>query len=197
MKKIVLSLMFSVAFLLQQAHGIVFLEPYGGLGIGNGKAVNQERGNGLFFYGAKLGGKAPTFQAGILSERAKISNDEGGQTYIEDYNTTSFGVFMTASFGIITGGVQYFTYAQASGGSWVGINSNSSQTLFGPVELRDGSGYGFELGFTLLPYVNVNLYYRNYDFKHLRTSGTINGTSDSDSSLNFYAIGISFPYEII
>ncbi len=63
----------------------------------------------------------------------------------------------------------------------------------GNTELTKGTGPKFGIGFTGLPFININLEYRTINYDKMKIGNT---TIDADASYNAYLLSLSLPFAI-
>ncbi len=188
---------------VQSTSAILMLDPYiAALKGGNGddRSTEEEDYKGLL-YGFKLGADLPFLRAGGIFEKSlfKVDAPSANTAYLDQYDGTSYGFFAGFQLGLFHLDFDYFLYSTMEGDEWdgTGVAVVNSRNLFGESEYRDGSGFGFTFGFTLLPYVNLNLYYRSLDYDKVKVKGTTNSTIDTDFEVHYVGFGASFPIDLL
>ena len=139
-------------------------------------------------YGLKLAADLAVVRAGGIFEGASLKSTPppfGPQ----DYTGASLGGFIGFGFPLFHVDLHYFLSSE-----WTGSNWATGATNRGELEFEDGSGFGVDLGFTALPFVNINLSFRRFSFDE----ATNNGNQQSWEYVNtHFLLGASFPIELI
>ena len=111
---------------------------------------------------------------GALWEGSHLKSEvDGSDRYIEKYSGSALGLFVGPTMGPFYLDFSYFFSANSGGDEWAGSDAAGASTRFGEIERTDGSGFGLDFGYTLMPMVNLNLTYRRMSFDKLNVGGQI------------------------
>jgi hypothetical protein len=72
--------------------------------------------------------------------------------------------------------------------------TGKSETSNGDYELKNGTGAKFGLGFTGLPFIDINFEYRRGTFKEYELAGT--KYDDEESTYSAFMVGLSLPLNL-
>ena len=180
MRKLIIFFIF-FAFSLKSHAVEIFIEPYLNYGLGRYDTVDfREQNQTRWFYGVKLGSHiGEMFLFGLDFERSsgkltsvKNSEDEGIHVTLPKLSVKGHAVG-----GYV--GVQFLLLR-----TWVSYRFINLKTIEGLEEKEKGHGLKYGLGFTVSPFVSLNLEIENY-----------NPTKESSLKLDsrLYSIGISLP----
>lgn len=190
MKKLLLVL---CATLMVNAQAGVLVEPYLGYRLVSGENSNSTKTeydyNGALI-GGRLGYQFLGFMGGLDYSRGlgayELESKVGSATSKADYTQSSFGLFAGYELPILLRAwVSYWMSNKLEGDS--GANSGDEFT---------GSGYGLGVGFTGLPFVSLNLEYRNmtYDEFMDKSSGVTTAlTGDNEIGMSEIILSVSLP----
>ncbi len=190
------------------ARAMLLLEPYLLLvsGSSKGEGSNSNLGDWPFakqerkglLYGAKAGVDMPFLwrAGGVLEFSYLKSESDGVDRYIEKYSGSAGGFFVGPKFGPFYVDLNYFFSANLSGEDWAGSTAADASALFGKVERKSGSGFGFDLGYTFMPMVNFNVVYRRMSFDKLHVGGNIDTDVETEAKANYFGVGVSFPIDL-
>lgn len=187
MKKIVqltllLSLFLGYSF---QSQAALLIEPVLGYSFGKANLEYESAGltdsdkesiNGVS-YGGRLGYQNLGFQLGLDYLASKMSLDG------DDFNTGEWGGFVGFEFPIL---IRVYAGYIFSGTGDIKTDTND-------VKVSGGTGPKFGVGFTMLPFLDLNIEYRSvkYDQEKDISAGT-----DLNLDYNAIMVGISLPFTI-
>lgn len=176
-------LAFALLFAVHTKAGVL-IEPVLGYSFktfeADGPDTSEEKGSGVSF-GGRLGYQNLGFQLGLDYLRSNISMDDND--FKEDLITSEWGAFVGFEFPVLLR--VYAGY----------IFSANAETEFAggeKVKLQDGTGMKFGLGFTGLPFVDINFEYRKGTYTKLKAGDSAN----VDTDFNAFMIGVSLPFVI-
>ena len=163
----------------------VLIEPVVGYNFGKFEVDNtgfsEEKANGASI-GGRIGYQQLGFQLGLDYLRSSLNVDDND--YKEDLVTSEFGGFIGFEFPILLR--VYAGYIFSATGETEADFGSGKQDL----EFKDGSGAKFGVGFTGLPFVDINFEYRKGTFKEYKLGST---KVEEDTSYNAFMIGLSLP----
>ena len=184
MKKITqLALLFALAFgAISQAKAELLIEPVLGYSL-NGKlelgdaSYSGARGAS---YGGRLGYQKLGFQIGgdYLHSSLNMNDDD----FKEDMSLSEWGGFVGFEFPIL-----FRVYA-----GYIFSATGTSEVETGDFELSSGSGMKVGLGFTGLPFIDINFEYRSGKFEKSKTDG-VSGDDDEDIKYSAFMVALSLP----
>lgn len=156
----------------------LLIEPLAGL---NFSGVYKTEGNSELdirgvSYGGRVGFQNLGFQLGLDYLNSNFDVEDDG----DNLKTTEYGAFVGFKFPV------FFRVYAAYIFSGTGELDN--------IEYKKGSGSKVGVGFTGLPFINLNLEFRNVTFAENSTNGGADVESDTD--YNTYYFGISIPFVI-
>lgn len=166
-------------FIFQRANAGVLIEPVLGYSMGSfeGEVTESEKLSGPSF-GGRLGYQKLGFQLGLdyLNSNLDVDNKE-----YSSLKTSEWAGFIGFEFPILVR--LYAGY----------IFSATGSTKFegGDLDLQKGSGTKFGIGFTGLPFVDINFEYRTSTFDEIKFDGE---KSDISTDFNTYMISFSLPF---
>lgn len=177
MKRLILFLSFLT--LSASAHAGFMIEPYLGYEMGNWKYLGNSSGttDSGVQYGARLGYGILGFSFGGEYDGTSLTYDQTGQSNVSG-SGSDYGIYASFKFPVILR--IYGEYM---------IASSLSATQGGSSETFKGSGTRFGVGFTGLPFIEINLEFISRDYSKL------NGTSitGGDFTNGTYALNVSLP----
>ncbi len=176
-----------LAFLIiKPASAGVLIEPVLGYNFG-GFEVDSSGGEDQDFsgpaFGGRLGYQNLGFQLGVDYLRSSLNVDDNA--YKEDLTASEWAAFVGFEFPILLR--VYAGY----------IFSANAETDFdtGPttdkLELMNGTGMKLGVGFTGLPFVDINFEYRKGTFSEFKLDGD---KDNVDTDYNAFMIGVSLPF---
>lgn len=178
-----------LAFLIiKPADAGVLLEPV--LGYTFGKAEtdlpgsNEDKFKGSS-YGARVGYQNLGFQLGLDYLRSSVELDDND--FKENLDINEFAGFVGFEFPVLIR--VYAGYIFSANGETEANISGTNQT----VKLSDGTGMKAGLGFTGLPFVDINFEYRKGSFSEYKNAA---GKQNVDTDYEAFMIGVSLPFVI-
>jgi opacity protein-like surface antigen len=180
-----------LAFLIiRPAQAGLLLEPVAGYSLSKFETdtagSGEEKANGTSL-GGRVGYQNLGFQLGLDYLRSNLSVDDND--YKEDYVTNEFAAFVGFEFPILLR--VYAGYIFAATGE--------TQKDFGGVigkqdiEVSDGTGLKLGVGFTVLPFLDINVEYRKGSFGEIKIGST---KDDVDTDFSAVMVGVSLPFVI-
>ena len=178
MKKIYqLLLLLGLAF-GTNAHADLLIEPLAGYSFGkfttNAAGVDDATLNGTS-YGGRLGYSNLGLQLGVdyLNSNLNIEDDN------DDLKASEWGAFVGFKFPVL-----FRVYA--------GYVFSGTGEL-GNMDLEKGSGAKFGVGFTGLPFININLEYRKITYDEIKVGSV---ELSDEYGYNAYMISLSLPFTL-
>jgi hypothetical protein len=172
-----------LAFLvIRPANAGLLIEPvvgFSSLKFETDNAGSSEEDSTGLSLGGRLGYQNLGLQLGLDYLQSTLSVDDNNY---KDLNMTEFGGFIGFEFPVLLRVYAGYMFS-VNGDTKVG-----GQT----VEFTEGSGTKFGLGFTGLPFVDINFEYRKGSFGHY--DGGVLGSGDIDTTYSAYMIGLSLPF---
>ncbi|MBD64224.1 MAG: hypothetical protein CME62_03400 [Halobacteriovoraceae bacterium] len=180
MKKLNFVILFS--FLISSvASAGTLIEPYAGMFLNStydGDVEGDLSGNAV---GMRLGFQQLGFMAGLDGRRAFVNLEpETGDD--ADYTMTQLGFFVGYNFPVLLRVWGEYVFALD------GVNDDDSD-----VKLKKGSGFLIGLGYSLLPFISLNLEYGSVGTTEIESS---TGTSDLEIDNNVLFLSLSLPLTI-
>lgn len=168
-------------FMVKPAQAGLLLEPVLGYSFGS---FDIENGSKEDFKGPALGGRVGYqnlgFQLGIDYLRSNLDVDD--KNFKDDLVVSEWAGFVGFEFPVLLRVYAGYIFS-AEGETKVTGNTK--------VKLTDGTGTKFGVGFTGLPFIDINLEYRRGTFTEFK-SGSMKSSIDTDYQA--YMIGISLPF---
>jgi hypothetical protein len=173
---------------LSTARASLLVEPVVGYNFGAGTRADVGDGRSTFDgasglgYGGRLGLQNWGFQFGLDYLRSNISFDDSALR--DDLRLEEWGAFVGYRFPILL---------RVYGGYIFNANGNTRFTQAGErgrIDVGSGTGLKLGAGWTLLPWLDVNLEYRRLSFDNTNVEGI---TSNRDTDFSAYFIGLSLP----
>lgn len=139
---------------------------------------SKEKGSGTS-YGGRLGYQNLGFQLGLdyLSSSISLSDND----FKENLSTTEWAAFAGFEFPILL---------RVYAGYIFSANAETEVAGGTKVKLQDGTGMKLGVGFTGLPFVDINFEYRKGTYTKLK----IGGSDDIDTDFNAFMVGVSLPF---
>ncbi len=198
MKKFNLAVLFALSiFLITPAKAELLLEPVVGYNLGlNGKIHEADLGGGVTVqedkfsggggpaFGGRVGFQKLGFQVGLDYLNSKINPDD--KAFKGALNINEWAAFVGFEFPIL-----FRVY-----GGYIFSADGTGKTKGPPDEkltMKNGSGLKAGIGFTLLPFLDINLEYRRGTFSEWKSGST---KVDGDIDYSTYMIGLSLPFTI-
>ena len=185
-KQFVIILFLGFFCLTEQAQAGVLVEPYLGFSIaGDGEStistVNYDFSYSSVTYGGRLGYSFLGLMGGLdySMQSFKADVDAGGTETKKDVDKSQLGLFVGYDFPILLRAwATYFLSAKAD---------------FTDYEFKSGGGYALGVGFTGLPFVSINLEYRDLEYDKFEWATT--HTYDKKASLSEILLSVSAPFD--
>jgi hypothetical protein len=141
----------------------------------------ETKGNGLS-YGGRLGYQNLGFQLGLDYLKSSLTIDESG---LEDsVSMSEWGAFVGFEFPVLL---------RVYAGYIFSATADAKETDGSKLEFTEGSGVKFGIGFTVLPFIDINVEYRKGTFGEFEMGGVKTGAETDYSSL---MLGLSLPFTI-
>jgi hypothetical protein len=153
------------------------------------KGDNYSGGSGPA-YGGRLGYQKMGFQVGLdyLNSTLDFSDKD-----FKPLKSSEWGAFVGFEFPILFR--VYAGYIFSATGT-TKVRDQSSGSYY-KTDFNSGTGFKAGLGFTLLPFLDINLEYRRVtydDWKFKSSSGSVKMTDDI--SVNAYMLSLSLPFQL-
>jgi hypothetical protein len=181
--KVSIALIFIFIFSIS-AQAALLIEPAAGFNIGSKFAFEDGSdytgGNGLS-YGGRLGYQNFGLQLGL--DYLKSSIDMSDDDLDKNVEMSEWGAFAGFKFPILLR-----VYA-----GYIFSATGTTKSAGADIDLDKGSGYKAGIGFTGLPFVNINLEYRAGSFSEWKSGGVTNEKAVDYSSI---MLGLSLPFAI-
>lgn len=185
MKIIQLFILVLAFLIIPQSQAGVLLEPVLGYSLHkheiDSDGESEEKGNGVSM-GGRIGYQNLGFQLGIDYLRSSIGMDDND--FKEDLTTTEWAAFAGFEFPIL---------ARVYAGYIFSAQAESEVTGGNKFKLSDGTGMKLGVGFTGLPFIDINVEYRKGTYSEVKL-GSLKDSVDTDFSA--FMIGISLPFVI-
>jgi hypothetical protein len=198
MKRFVGVLFVTFAFFTTQARADLLIEPVLGYSTGLKGEVkaatvpgvgtinkNTFSGGGGGSFGGRLGYQKLGFQVGLDYLHSSI--DPADKDFKGNLSIDEWAGFVGFEFPVLFRVYAGYIFSANGTGKY---NTGSSVDK---LTLSDGSGVKAGLGFTLLPFLDINFEYRHGTFSKWK-AGSI--SVDGDVDYNVYMIGLSLPIQI-
>ena len=173
-------------FMVKPAQAGLLIEPVLGYSMGKIEVdtpdSSEEKGNGLS-WGGRLGYQNLGFQLGI--DYLRTSYNMKDNDFKEDLVASEWALF---------GGFEFPILLRVYAGY---IFSAQGETEFAgnqKVKFNDGTGMKLGVGFTGLPFVDINVEYRKGTYSELKGAGLPSNNVDTDFSA--IMLGVSLPFVI-
>jgi len=194
MKKFLLALIFTFS---ATANAGFMIEPYAGFALGGAfdqQATPPTTGE---YSGVQFGGRAGLTFMGLMGG---VSYNMATETDIEfkQLTTTATNKATRSDLGLFVGyelPIMLRVWGTYYLDSKVEGSSNTGTTFIDSTETWKGSGYGLGVGFTFLPFVSLNLEYRNFEYDEEDDSDSTPVTSAINPVLsgNEIFVSVSLP----
>jgi opacity protein-like surface antigen len=187
MKHLLSALAFSILILSTQSQAAVLIEPVVGYNfgskftIGEGSDTDSYSGGSGPSFGGRLGFQQLGFQLGVDYLNSSIDMDDND--FDKNIDMSEWGAFVGFEFPIFLR-----VYA-----GYIFSATGETEVADTKVDLSKGSGYKAGLGFTALPFVDINLEYRAGTFDEIKSGGS---ESDDTADYKSIMIGLSIPIAI-
>lgn len=176
-----------LAFLvIKPASAGLLIEPVIGYSLGkfelDDPSLDEEKATGPSI-GGRLGYQNLGFQLGLDYLRSTLNVDDND--YKEDFVSNEFAAFVGFEFPVLLRVYAGYIFA-ATGESEADFGAGK-----GKIEVSEGSGMKIGVGFTGLPFVDINFEYRKGTFGKTEFGGT---DQDVDTNFSAFMIGASLPF---
>lgn len=145
--------------------------------------------------GGRLGYGMLGFMAGLdySMQTFDLESEIGSTTYKDGVKKNQLGIFVGYNLPILlrVWGTYYLS------GNVDGDDPSASNTLLDSrYEFSDGGGFALGAGFTGLPFVSINLEYRNLEYDKLEFNGATLGTYNEKLNLSEILLSVSLPLDL-
>lgn len=178
---------FTVLFFANTARADILIEPVIGynfgtkIEIGEGSDTDSYSGGSGPSFGGRLGYTQLGFQLGLDYLSSSIDMDD--KDFDKNIDTSEWAAFVGFEFPIMLR-----VYA-----GYIFSATGETEASDIKVEMSKGSGYKAGLGFTGLPFVDINIEYRAGTFDEIEYAGT---ESDDTADYKSIMLGLSLPFAI-
>lgn len=179
-QRLLIGAFISLLMYAQSAKAGILLEPYVGYVSGQQKQTGTSNLSGTE-YGARVGYTLLNFGIGADYVAASYTDDS---TPKNDLTIGDLGAFVSYKLPIL-----FRVYATYVPSATVRVKSSSSDVKFKGNSARLGVGY------TGLPFININFEYINATYTDVEIAGTTAALS-TNSTTSAYAISISAPFNL-
>lgn len=182
MKFAQLLLLIFAFFVITPAKAGVLIEPVLGYNFGKfegDNAIDSEKFTGPAF-GGRLGYQNLGFQLGVDYLRSTLNIDDN--SFKEDLTASEWAGFVGFEFPVLLR--VYAGYIFSAQGETEVAGSTK-------LDFNEGSGMKFGVGFTGLPFVDINFEYRKGSFAEYKLGGT---KVEESIDYNSFMVGISLPF---
>lgn len=139
---------------------------------------SEEKGSGAS-YGGRLGYQNFGFQLGLDYLRSSISMNDND--FKKDLTTSEWAAFAGFEFPILL---------RVYAGYIFSANAETEVVGGEKLKLQDGTGMKLGVGFTGLPFVDINFEYRKGTYTKIK----MGGSADIDTDFNAFMVGVSLPF---
>lgn len=139
---------------------------------------SQEKGSGVS-YGGRLGYQNLGFQLGLDYLKSSISLTDND--FKEDLSTSEWAAFAGFEFPILL---------RVYAGYIFSANAETEVAGGTKLKLQDGTGMKLGVGFTGLPFVDINFEYRKGTYTKIK----MGSSADVDTDFNAFMVGVSLPF---
>lgn len=184
MKVLQLFILVLAFLIIKPANAGLLVEPI--VGFSNSKfetdtpGSSEEKGTGLS-YGGRLGYQNLGFQLGLDYLHSNINVDDDNYSPVQ---ASEWGGFVGFEFPVLLRVYAGYIFS-ATGESELKVAGTKND-----LEFTDGSGMKVGVGFTGLPFVDINVEYRKGTFGEYKLGGT---KQDVDTDYSAYMISLSLP----
>lgn len=173
-------------FVIKPAQAGLLVEPVLGYSMGkievDAANTSEEKGNGLS-WGGRLGYQNLGFQLGLDYLRSSYNMKD--KDFKEDLVASEWAAFAGFEFPVLL---------RVYAGYIFSANAETEYAGNQKVKLQDGSGMKLGVGFTGLPFVDINLEYRKGTYTEIKGLGGLSKNTDTDFSA--IMLGVSLPFVI-
>lgn len=146
---------------------------------------NEFKGGGGGSFGGRLGYQKLGFQFGLDYLHSSINPSD--KDFKGNLAMDEWAAFAGFEFPVLLR--VYAGYIFSANGSGKYDNGTSVEKI----TMSDGSGYKAGIGFTVLPFLDINFEYRHGTFSKWKTGSV---KVDGDIDYNAYMVGVSLPFTI-
>lgn len=175
-----------LAFLIiHPTHAGLLIEPVAGYSFTKFEIDTQnseDKANGSSI-GGRLGYQNFGFQIGLDYLRSNLSIDDN--KYKTDFVANEFAGFVGFEFPILLRVYAGYIFA-ATGETEADFGAGKQK-----IEVSNGSGMKVGVGFTALPFLDINVEYRKGTYTELKTGNT---KFDTNTDFNALMVGVSLPF---
>jgi hypothetical protein len=170
-------------FMVKPAQAGLLIEPVLGYSFGkiqtDTQGSTEEKGNGLS-YGGRLGYQKLGFQLGLdyLNSTYGMKDED----FTKDLSASEWALFAGFEFPVLAR--VYAGYIFSANGETAYDNNK--------ITLSDGTGVKLGVGFTLLPFLDINVEYRKGTYSKFKQAGV--GSMNVDTDFNAFMLGVSLPF---
>lgn len=162
--------------LAQPAHAGLYLEPYIGYGMGDSKQGTSKDDVKGMAYGGRIGYSVMGLAVGVDYMTGKLNIDS---TPSAEATPKDLGIFVGYTFPIMVRA--YGVYVPTAKAD---MTSSSGDGDF------EGSGMRLGVGFTMLPFVVINLEYTSIEYDKFKGNSLTN-----KNKLSMYGLNLSVPFD--
>jgi len=171
---------------IQASHAAILVEPVVGFTLANKFEFNETsemesgeiKGNG-FAYGGRIGYQNMGFQLGLDYLHSAVDVDE--KDVKSDVETSEWAAFAGFRFPIL---LRFYAGYIFSGTGEYKLESGSA-------DLNNGTGYKVGVGWTLFPFLDLNLEYKKVNYDEFKAGGD---KSKADIDNSSYLLSVSLPF---
>lgn len=180
-----LCLLLVIFFLATPVKASLLVEPVVGLNLNSKLDMDGTKysGGGGLGYGGRLGWQRFGLQLGADFFHSSI--DMSDNTFKKNLKMDEWAGFVGYEFPVLLRVYAGYIFS-ANGTTRANINN-----VTGNLKLDSGSGYKLGVGFTGLPFLDINLEYRSIDM-----DGKFNGTAANNNKFNTLMLGLSLPLNL-
>lgn len=181
---------------IQASHAAILVEPVVGFNLGarsnfdsysdgSTTLASQEFSGGTgLSYGGRFGYQNFGFQVGLDYLASSLDFDDKDMK--DDFNTTEWAAFVGFRFPILLRFYAGYIFS-ATADSKIVDGTGTTQDA----DFNGGSGFKAGLGWTVLPFVDLNLEYRNVAFDEWKSGGT---KLPQDVDYRSFLLSVSLPF---
>lgn len=189
MKLVQLFILILAFLVINPARAGVLIEPLVGYSFGKSEIDVPGSGEDKFnggSYGGRLGYQKLGFQLGLDYLHSSVELDDND--FKENLTINEFAAFVGFEFPILLRVYAgYIFSANGEAEADYGLGDGREKLKF-----SDGSGFKAGLGFTALPFLDINFEYRKGTFGEYK-EGT-GAKQDIDTDYNAFMVGVSLPF---
>lgn len=188
--------------LVNKSFAGLLIEPYLGLALnGDGEYTKSgDKGNqdySSFTYGGRLGYSTLGLMAGLDYSRQSfdLTTKETGSVETKDgVDKSQLGLFVGYKFPVMLKVWGTYFFNGTVEGNEI---DNGNRFLTNLDKFEDGSGYGLGVGFTALPFISLNLEYRNIEYSKISSNGVNEANKYTEKpNLSEILLSVSAPFNL-